>query len=136
MELALLISACRLQAILGIDSCNFNMAYHEYQSIAAHAKLQASVSGAAAAGAGTKIWGRDICLGAWEKLAESELIVPSAGGGGAAAGTHAGLAGAAAGGARDTGQDGRMFRVDVALEEISPSVPGLSSMMVKWCKHA
>lgn len=131
MELALLIAACRLDAILGTDTCNFNMAYHEYQSIATHAKLQSSVSGAAAAGAGTKIWGREVGLGAWEKLSECELIVPVAGPTMTAGGSGRG----AATGARDVSRDGRMFRVDVALEEIGPSVPGLSSMMAKWCRQ-
>lgn len=132
LELALLIAAARLDIILGTDTCNFNMVYHEYQSIAARSKIQSSASGAAALGAGSKIWSRVLSIGAWERLGESELIIPTIG----AAVSIGGASGAGGGaGNRDVSREGRMFRVDVALEEILPSVRSMSSTMAKWCKE-
>ena len=132
LELSLLIAAARLDVILGTDTCNFNMVYHEYQSIASRAKIQSSASGTLALGAGSKIWNRELSLGAWERLGEAELIIPAIGSAVSAGGT-----GGAGGGAgiRDVSREGRMFRVDVALEEILPSVHSMSSAMAKWCKE-
>ncbi|KAI9821217.1 MAG: hypothetical protein M1827_003951 [Pycnora praestabilis] len=132
VELSLLIAAARLDIILDTDTCNFSMAYDEYQTLASRVKAQSSTSGAAALGAISKIWGRDVSLSAWEKLAEYELIVPAIG----ALSTTGGASGAGGGsGSRDIGRMGRMFRVDVGLEEILPSVPGMGSVMAKWCKE-
>jgi len=33
------------------------------------------------------------------------------------------------------GVGGRMWKADVALEEIAGSVTGLSSIMMKWCRE-
>ncbi|KAI9878841.1 MAG: hypothetical protein M1830_010364 [Pleopsidium flavum] len=132
LDLSLLIAAARLDIVLDTDTCNFNMAYDEYQTMASRVKVQSSASGAAAIGAGSKIWGREVSLGAWEKLAQYELIVPAIG----ATSTTGGATGAGGGnGTRDVGRMGRMFRVDVGLEEIVPSVPNMSHMMSKWCKE-
>jgi origin recognition complex subunit 4 len=79
LELSLLIAAARLDIVLDTDTCNFNMAYDEYQTLASRVKVQSSASGAAAIGAGSKIWGREVSLGAWEKLSQYELIVPAIG---------------------------------------------------------
>ncbi|KAI9678343.1 MAG: hypothetical protein M1817_006289 [Caeruleum heppii] len=131
-ELGLMIAAARLDIILDTDTCNFNMAYDEYGIIASRSRLQSSASGVAAVGASSKIWGKEVGLAAWETLAEYELIVPAVG----AAGTATGVSGAGGGaGSRDVGRAGRMFRVDVALEEILPSVPGMSAVMAKWCRE-
>ncbi|KAI9783509.1 MAG: hypothetical protein M1839_003679 [Geoglossum umbratile] len=124
LELSLLIAAARLDIILDTDTCNFNMAYDEYTTLASRVKLQSSASGAAAVGAGSKIWGREVGLGAWERLAEYNLIIPAIGG--AIGGT---------GGTRDVGRMGRMFRVDVGLEEIWQSMPNLGAAMAKWCRE-
>ncbi len=132
IELSLLIAAARLDIILGTDTCNFNMAYDEHQTLASRAKVQSSASGAAAIGAGSKIWGREVSLGAWEKLAHYELIVPAVG----ALSTTASATGAGCGnGGKDISRMGRMFRVDVGLEEILPSVPGMPHTMARWCKE-
>ncbi|KAH8656194.1 origin recognition complex subunit 4 C-terminus-domain-containing protein [Tricladium varicosporioides] len=119
LELALLIAAARLDIVLDTDTCNFSMAYDEYSELTSRHKIQTSSTGVTAIGSSAKVWGSDIALGAWEKLAEYELLVP---------------AGISGGGGRDSGMGGKMFRVDVGLEEITGSVPGLSGIMVKWCK--
>lgn len=132
VELSLLIAAARLDIVLDTDTCNFYMAYDEYQTLALRVKIQSSASGAAAIGAGSKIWGRDVSLGAWEKLAQYELIVPAIG----TLSTTGGVTGAGGGnGTRDVGRRELMFRVDVGLEEIHPSMPGMNHMMAKWCKE-
>ena len=69
LQLALLIAAARLDIILETDTCNFNMAYNEYTSLAQRARAQASASGALALGGsqgGGKVWGRERAIGAWE----------------------------------------------------------------------
>ncbi|KAH0543449.1 hypothetical protein FGG08_002214 [Glutinoglossum americanum] len=123
LELSLLIAAARLDIILDTDTCNFNMSYDEYTTLASRVKLQSSASGASAVGAGSKIWGREVGLGAWERLAEYNLIIPALGG---VAGGN---------GTRDVGRMGRMFRVDVGLEEIWQSMPSLGAVMTKWCRE-
>ncbi|KAI9704783.1 MAG: hypothetical protein M1836_006563 [Candelina mexicana] len=132
LDLALLIAAARLDVILDTDTCNFNMAYDEYTSLASRVKVQSSASGAAAVGAGSKVWGREVAMGAWENLMDYELLVPAIGtlgGVAAVSGTGGGT------GSREVGRTGKMVRVDVGLEEILPSVPGISAVMAKWCKE-
>lgn len=129
LELALLIAAARLEVILDTDTCNFAMAYEEYCSLTSRHKIQTSNSGIKAIGAsGAKVWGRQVSLDAWEKLARYELLVPVTASG-------ASLIGATAGHGRDCSITGRMWKVDVALEEIPGSVETLSKVMVKWCKE-
>lgn len=119
IELALLIAAARLDIILDTDTCNFAMAYDEYSSLTSRHKIQTSSSGVNALGSSAKVWGRDVALGAWERLAEYDLLVP--------AGMGAGV--------KDSGIAGRMWRVDVGLEEITGSVDSISSVMAKWCRE-
>lgn len=121
LELALLIAAARLDIILDTDSCNFEMAYDEYSSLTSRHKIQISSTGVTALGASAKVWGRDVALGAWERLTDYELLVPTGIGGG--------------GGGRDFGAGGRMWKVDVGLEEITGCVEGLSGVMTKWCRE-
>ncbi|KAG9247037.1 origin recognition complex subunit 4 C-terminus-domain-containing protein [Calycina marina] len=120
LELALLISAARLDIILDTDTCNFAMVYDEYCSLTSRHKIHTSSSGMTALGAGVKVWGRDVALGAWERLADYDILVP------------AGVGGTSA---RDSGTVGRMWKADVALEEIAGSVSGLSFAMAKWCRE-
>ena len=130
LELALLISAARLDIILDTDTCNFNMAYDEYTSLAQRARMQTSVSGAIAIGgnqgAGGRVWGREVSMGAWERLEDLGLLLPAETVG--------------RGGAADTGRGGRLLRADVSLEEIRDS--GLEALqgtglgsMGRWCKE-
>ena len=121
LELALLIAAARLDIILDTDSCNFAMAYDEYSSLTSRYKIQTSSTGVTALGASAKVWGRDVSLAAWERLAEYELLVP------------AGIGGVARGG--DFAAGGRMWKVDVGLEEITGSVETMSGVMIKWCRE-
>ena len=95
------------------------MAYDEYSSLTSRHKIQASSAGVTALGASAKVWGRDVALGAWEQLAEYNLLVPAGIGGGS----------------RDSGAGGRMWKVDVGLEEITGSVEALSGVMAKWCRE-
>lgn len=118
LELALLIAAARLDIILDTDTCNFAMAYDEYSSLTAAHKIQTSSTGVTALGSSTKVWSRDVALGAWERLAEYEVLVPATIGAGNG---HVG------------GTAGRMWKVDVALEEITGSVQSLPTIMAKWC---
>ncbi|KAE9363079.1 hypothetical protein N431DRAFT_490007 [Stipitochalara longipes BDJ] len=121
LELALLIAAARLDIILDTDTCNFAMAYDEYSSLTSRYKIQTSSTGVTALGASAKVWGRDVSLAAWERLAEYELLVP------------AGIGGGSRGG--DFGVGGRMWKVDVGLEEITGSVETMSAVMIKWCRE-
>jgi origin recognition complex subunit 4 len=120
LSLALLIAAARLDLILE-TSCNFNMSYAEYSELASKMKAQSSASGALAIGHGAKVWGKEAAAKAWESLAELELILPAA----------------SAGGGGGVTAKARMYRVDVALEEIEGSVGinGLGGGMAKWCRE-
>ncbi|KIN08212.1 hypothetical protein OIDMADRAFT_100073 [Oidiodendron maius Zn] len=120
LELALLIAAARLDIILDTDTCNFSMAYDEYSSLTSRHKIQTSSTGMAALGSSAKIWGREIALGAWERLVDYELLVPAGIGGGTS---------------RDFGVGGRMWKIDVGLEEITGSVVGMNTVMTKWCRE-
>ena len=111
-SLALLIAAARFHIAYDSEKINFNMAYHEYVELASKAKAASSAAGQSAVAGGTRVWGRWVARGMWEQLVNLELIVPAGG---------EGLQ--------------QMFRVDVALDEIAPSVPGLGSVMAKWCKE-
>lgn len=120
LELALLIAAARLDIILDTDTCNFAMAYDEYGSLTSRHKIQTSSAGVTALGASAKVWIRDVALEAWERLAEYGLLVPAGIGGGSA---------------KEFGAGGRMWKVDVGLEEIAGSVESLSVVMAKWCRE-
>ncbi|CCU75956.1 origin recognition complex subunit Orc4,putative [Blumeria hordei DH14] len=120
LELALLICAARLDIILDTDTCNFAMAYDEYSSLACRHKIMASSSGVVAIGSSFKIWGRDVSISAWEKLADYELLVPAGYGGNQG---------------KYLGASEQMWRADIGLEEIAGSVEGLGGIMSKWCKE-
>jgi origin recognition complex subunit 4 len=120
LELALLIAAARLDIILDTDTCNFAMAYDEYSSLISRHKIQTSSTGVTAIGASAKVWGRDVALGAWERLIIYELLVP---------------AGIGMGSAKDFGALGRMWKVDVGLEEIPGCLDSFSGIMSKWCRE-
>ncbi|MCJ1478244.1 hypothetical protein MMC13_006921 [Lambiella insularis] len=122
IELALLIAAARLDIILDTDTCNFNMAYDEYLNLASRVKLLSSASGAAAVGGAAKIWGREIAMGAWERLEALELLVPALGAGGAVA-------------MADIGRSGKLWKVDAGLEEIGASRLDMGAVMRRWCKE-
>ncbi|THV50710.1 hypothetical protein BGAL_0139g00050 [Botrytis galanthina] len=118
LELAMLIAAARLDIILDTDTCNFAMAYDEYSSLTSRYKIQTSSTGVAALGGSAKVWGRDVALGAWERLVDYDLLIS-----------------AAIGAAQVGGIAGRMWKVDIALEEIPGSVEGLTGVMLKWCRE-
>ncbi|KAG0649440.1 Origin recognition complex subunit 4 [Hyphodiscus hymeniophilus] len=120
LELSLLIAAARLDIILDTDTCNFAMAYDEYSSLTSRHKIQTSSAGVTALGSSAKVWSKVVAIGAWEQLADYELLVPAGFGGGST---------------RDSGAGGRMWKVDVGLEEIAGSVESLSGVMAKWCRE-
>lgn len=122
LELSLLIASARLDIILDSDTCNFNMAYDEYTTLADRAKLLSSASGAAAFGGGARVWSREVAMGAWERLEALGLLVPALG-----PGNSGGMAG--------VGRGGKLWKVDVGLEEIGESKLEMSSTMLKWCKE-
>ncbi|KAL9607077.1 MAG: hypothetical protein Q9167_007975 [Letrouitia subvulpina] len=115
LELSLVIAAARLDIILDTDVCNFNMVYEEYLQLASKVRTQSNAAGQAVVGGGARVWSREMAKASWERLVELELILPVGAGG-------KGL------------EDGGMWRVDVALEEIGPSVSRLGSAMSKWCR--
>ncbi|KFY34864.1 hypothetical protein V494_06407 [Pseudogymnoascus sp. VKM F-4513 (FW-928)] len=125
LDLALLICAARLDVVLDTDTCNFAMAYDEYSTLTARQRIQASSTGIGALSASYKVWGRDAAMGSWETLVDYELLVPASMG----AGPMGGLGGGG------VGREGKMWKVDVGLEEIAGSVSGLTSAMTKWCKE-
>ncbi|MCJ1341373.1 hypothetical protein MMC09_006669 [Bachmanniomyces sp. S44760] len=122
LELSLLIAAARLDIILSTDTCNFNMVYDEYVQLASKVKLQSSASGAVAVAGGARVWNREIAFGAWEKLADLDFVVPAQGIGGVAA-------------AGDVGKGGKMWKVDVSLEELGACRLDMSSATAKWCRE-
>ena len=111
-ELALLVSAARLDVVLGTDTCNFGMAYEEYMAVAGRAK---AVSGAV--GTGMRVWGREVAMGAWERLGRLGLLMEATGVGG-----------------KEGGRAERMWRVDVSLEELGLS-GAVGGGMERWCRE-
>ncbi|KAL8869454.1 MAG: hypothetical protein Q9174_004262 [Haloplaca sp. 1 TL-2023] len=116
LELSMIIAAARLDIILETDLCNFSMVHEEYMQLASRVKVQSSAAGQTAVGGGARVWGKDVAMGAWEKLIDLELIIPGS------SGTR-GYSGAS------------MWKVDVALEEIGSSVPRMGSTMARWCRE-
>lgn len=120
LELSLLIAAARLDIILDTDVCTFAMAHEEYVALAGKSKLQSSAAGQMAVGGGARVWSKDVARGAWEHLADLELVMPAVGAG-------------------RRGARGEMWRVDVGLEEIGRGLedvdgPGKAGLM-KWCRE-
>ncbi|KAI9746190.1 MAG: hypothetical protein M1818_000871 [Claussenomyces sp. TS43310] len=120
LDLAMLIAAARLDIILDTDTCNFAMAYDQYSSLTSRHKIQTSSTGIAALGASAKVWGREVAIGSWERLIDYELLVPTSIGGMSVSG-------------RENSRDGKMWKVDVTLEEIADNVE-LNSVLKKWCR--
>jgi origin recognition complex subunit 4 len=118
LDLGLLIAAARLDIVAHTDNVNFAMAYDEYSSLVGRQRIQSSASGMLAVGGGVRVWSRGVAGIAWERLISLGLLVPSGIGGGKG---HGGL-------------DGRMWKVDVALEEI-PAAVKLGSVLAKWCRE-
>lgn len=121
LDLSLLIAAARLDIVLDSDLCTFGMAYDEYVALASKAKLSSSAAGQLATGAGARVWSIEIARAAWERLVALELVVPAIGGSAGVGGTK--------------GEGSRMWKVDVSLEEIAPSVDGLGTVMARWCRE-
>lgn len=121
LTLALLIAAARCTIIHDTDVLNFRIAYAEYSSLASKARIATASSGALAVGAGTgtRVWSKEVARGSWEELVRLGLLIPALSGDGAG---------------KEVGEKG-MIRVDVALEEILPSCPGMEKAMEKWCKQ-
>ncbi|KAI0508777.1 origin recognition complex subunit 4 C-terminus-domain-containing protein [Xylaria bambusicola] len=120
LELALLISAARLDIVAHTDTVNFAMAYDEYSAQMGRQRVQTASSGLLALGAGARVWSRSVAVVAWERLVSLGLLIP-AGIGGRSNAAHGGL-------------EGKMWRMDVLLEEI-PSAVELPGFLAKWCSQ-
>ncbi|KAF2746372.1 hypothetical protein M011DRAFT_527152 [Sporormia fimetaria CBS 119925] len=119
LALSLLIGAARLDILHDADTCNFNMAYDEYVTLASKARVQSAAGGATASGAVSKVWGKDVAKREWESLVELGLLVPVVAGQG-------------------LGQGGfGMCKCDVSLEEIGvvASERGLEKVVERWCRQ-
>lgn len=116
LDLALLVSAARLDIVAHTDTVNFAMAYDEYTALIGRQRVQSSTSGMLAMGGGVRVWGRDVAEMAWERLVSLGLLLPTGVGG------------------RYGGLEGRMWKVDITLEEI-PIAVKLSTVLARWCKE-
>ncbi|KAL4957149.1 origin recognition complex subunit 4 C-terminus-domain-containing protein [Aspergillus filifer] len=129
LPLSLLLAATRLTALYdpGTDLSNaadlaplalsFPAAYAEYVRLLTTAKTSASVSGASVTPG--RVWGRNVAREAWERLVTWGLVSPVGGGSGTA--------------------DGRMFRVEIAFEEVVALLGrdgGGSGGLGKWWRDA
>lgn len=127
----MLIAAARLDIVAHTDTVNFAMAYDEYTSLMSRQRVQSASAGMLVAlGGGVRVWGRGIAGIAWERLVTLGLLVPA----GAATGGRAAVSVQQGGGSG--GLDNKMWKVDVALEEI-PAAPGvrLNAVLGRWCKE-
>ncbi|KAI1168407.1 origin recognition complex subunit 4 C-terminus-domain-containing protein [Nemania serpens] len=120
LELALLISAARLDIVAHTDTVNFAMAYDEYSAQMGRQRVQTASSGLLALGAGARVWSRSVAVVAWERLVSLGLLIP-AGIGGRSNAAHGGL-------------EAKMWRTDVSLEEI-PAAVELPGFLAKWCSQ-
>lgn len=118
LHLSLLISSARLDAIHNATVVTFALVYSHYVELVSRARLQASAAGSIAQA--TKLWNCDVATGAWEDLAEWEIILPTSG-------------------KANEREQTKMWRCDVVLEEIIAAVggadAGMSDVMIKWCKE-
>lgn len=122
LELALLISATRLETFHCLESFNFNMIYETYSSLVSRSRTHLSTITALGefsvvpAGA-IQLWGRDVAARAWERLGEVGLWTP----------------------ARGAGEGrGRFVRCEVGLVELSGVCERgrlLNSSMRSWFKE-
>ncbi|KAK4039022.1 origin recognition complex subunit 4 C-terminus-domain-containing protein [Parachaetomium inaequale] len=120
LDLSLLIAAARLDIVAHTDTVNFAMAYDEYTSLMGRQRVQSASSGMLALGGGARVWGRGTAGIAWERLVALGLLVPAAAGGRGTAGLG--------------GLDAKMWKVDVALEEI-PAAVKLNAVLARWCRE-
>ncbi|KAL2135964.1 hypothetical protein VTI74DRAFT_6013 [Chaetomium olivicolor] len=120
LDLSMLISAARLDIVAHTDTVNFAMAYDEYTSLMGKQRVQSASSGMLALGGGARVWGRGTAGIAWERLVALGLLVPAAAGGRGTAGLG--------------GLDAKMWKVDVALEEI-PAAVKLNAVLARWCRE-
>lgn len=116
LDLSLLISAARLDIVAHTDTVNFAMAYDEYTSLIGRQRVQSATSGMLALGGGVRVWGRGVAEMSWERLMSLGLLLPTGLGG-----RHGGL-------------EGRMWKVDVTLEEI-PTAVKLNTILARWCRE-
>ncbi|KAK4150920.1 origin recognition complex subunit 4 C-terminus-domain-containing protein [Chaetomidium leptoderma] len=120
LDLSMLIAAARLDIVAHTDTVNFAMAYDEYTSLMGRQRVQSASSGMLALGGGARVWGRGTAGIAWERLVALGLLVPAAAGGRGTAGLG--------------GLDAKMWKVDVALEEI-PAAVKLNAVLARWCRE-
>ncbi|KAK3990075.1 putative origin recognition complex subunit 4 [Cladorrhinum sp. PSN332] len=120
LDLSLLIAAARLDIVAHTDTVNFAMAYDEYTSLMSKQRVQTASSGLLVMGGGTRVWGRGVAGMAWERLIGLGLLVPAAAGGRGTAGLG--------------GLDSKMWKLDVALEEIPVAVK-LNAVLARWCSQ-
>jgi origin recognition complex subunit 4 len=120
LDLSMLIAAARLDIVAHTDTVNFAMAYDEYTSLMSKQRVQSASSGMLALGGGARVWGRGTAGIAWERLVALGLLVPAAAGGRGTAGLG--------------GLDAKMWKVDVALEEI-PAAVKLNAVLARWCRE-
>ncbi|KAF6843947.1 origin recognition complex subunit 4 [Colletotrichum musicola] len=120
LDLGLLIAAARLDIVAHTDTINFAMAYDEYSSLMGRQRVQSASSGMLALGGGVRVWGRGVAGTAWERLVSLGLLVPAGMGTGRTSG-YGGL-------------EGKMWKVDMALEEIPGGVK-LNNVLARWCKE-
>lgn len=118
LDLSLLISAARLDIIAHTDTVNFAMAYDEYTTLIGRQRVQSATAGMLAIGGGVRVWGRGIAESSWERLVSLELLLPTGMG---ARGNNGGI-------------EGRMWKVDVTLEEI-PTAVKLNAIHARWCRE-
>jgi origin recognition complex subunit 4 len=98
------------------------MAYDEYTSLMGRQRVQSASSGLLALGGAARVWGRGVAGVSWERLVTLGLLVP------------AGFAGRGGGAAAGAGLEGKMWKVDVALEEI-PGCVKLNQVLGRWCRE-
>ncbi|USP73601.1 hypothetical protein yc1106_00875 [Curvularia clavata] len=116
LSLSLLIAATRLDIIHDSDTCNFNMAYDEYVTLASRARIQSAAGGLSSSSGASKVWGKDVARREWEGLIELGLCMPVIQG--------------------QVGSFG-MVRCDVALEEIGEVLKGIKGGdkgLERWCR--
>ncbi|RAR06222.1 origin recognition complex subunit 4 [Stemphylium lycopersici] len=116
LSLSLLIAAARLDIIHDSDTCNFNMAYDEYVTLASRARIQSAAGGLSSSSGASKVWGKDVARREWEGLVELGLCMPVIHG--------------------QVGAFG-MVRCDVALEEVGEVLKGIKGGdkgLERWCR--
>ncbi|PFH60986.1 hypothetical protein XA68_18459 [Ophiocordyceps unilateralis] len=122
LDLAMLIAAARLDVVADTDTVNFAMAYDEYGSLVGRQRVQSATSGMLAVGGGARAWSRGLAAMAWERLISLGLLAP------------AGIGGVAAAGRGHGGLEGKMWRVEITVEEI-PWAVQLNAVLAKWCRE-